>query len=79
VTISSHPNPFSEYFNVRVNTTAEEPLQLMVFKMDGTPVEEITALQTSTDYEIGKHWAPGWHVIRAVTKSGVYTTKVMKR
>jgi ELWxxDGT repeat protein len=79
VTISSHPNPFNEYFKIRVSTTNEEPLKLMVFKMDGTPVEQIESLQTSTDYEIGKQWAPGWHVVRAVTKSGVYITKVMKK
>ena len=79
VAISSHPNPFSDYFKLRVNTKANESLRLMVFRMDGTPVEEISSLQTATDYEIGRNWLPGWHIIHAVTSSGIYTTKVIKQ
>jgi ELWxxDGT repeat protein len=79
VTITSHPNPFTEHFKIRVNTAAEESLHIAVYTMDGYPVEEIPALSTATDYEIGKQWRQGWHVIRATTKSGVYTTKVFKK
>jgi ELWxxDGT repeat protein len=79
MSLSGYPNPSTDYFRLRVETDAEESLEVTVFRMDGSPVEQIRALHTATDYEIGQQWNPGWYIIRAVTPSGVFTDKVLKR
>ena len=66
--VKAYPNPYTESFNLNIKTSAQEPIELMVYDMTGRLIEQIRNLSPSDDMSIAE--------IGSAYPSGVYNVVI---
>jgi ELWxxDGT repeat protein len=77
--LNSYPNPFKSDFNFRINGKDNEPVQVSVFTLTGTAVEEQPDLFTNTDYRLGSTWPAGMYILKVNNSGKILTQKMIKK
>lgn len=76
----AYPNPFTKNFNVDINTSSEEPIQIVVYNIVGQQIESRTVSASNLDtQEIGANYKSG--IYNVIIKQGdrIKTLRIIKR
>jgi len=74
------PNPYQENFKIKLNTTSDEPIQLMVYDMLGRIVENKTSdVALISNLELGNNYPAGVYNLIISQGEEIQTLRIIKR
>lgn len=78
--VKSTPNPFTNHFNLNLNTSSEEPIEIKVYDMFGRSIAAYQdTVDNITNLVIGESYASGVYQIVVSQGTSAKTLRVIKR
>jgi hypothetical protein len=76
---AGYPNPFTGEITLRIAGPAQSSSRVMVFTLNGMPLEDLGELPSNRDHPAGQSWASGTYILHVTQGDKVTRYMVVKR